>query len=106
MVIGSIATPDARLVDFDLLTCVEVYVSPFCPYCLCTVTFRIEHLEKPVLDAMPLAIFGQLCPQVVVMTTPNSEYNVLFPGFCGFRHHDHKFEWTRKQFQTWYVIAS
>ena len=54
-----------------------------------------------MLDAVPDAIFGFLRPKRVVMTTPNAEYNVLFPGFTGFRHHDHKFEWTRAQFQEW-----
>lgn len=55
-----------------------------------------------MLKAVPSAIFGFLRPQTVVMTTPNAEYNVLFPGFTGFRHHDHKFEWNREEFQTWY----
>lgn len=65
------------------------------------IIYSVEHLEKPVLDEVPYAIFGCLRPEVVVMTTPNAEYNVLFPGFTGFRHHDHKFEWTRHQFKTW-----
>jgi hypothetical protein len=35
-------------------------------------------------------------PKLVVVTTPNAEYNTLFPDFEGpFRHWDHKFEWTR-----------
>ncbi len=59
-----------------------------------------------MLDAVPDAVFGFLRPKRVIMTTPNAEYNVLFPGFTGFRHHDHKFEWTRKQFQTWYLCPS
>lgn len=36
------------------------------------------------------------------MTTPNSDFNVVFnlpPG--KFRHWDHKFEWTRNEFKTW-----
>ena len=41
-------------------------------------------------------------PKLVVITTPNREYNVLFENFEGpFRHPDHKFEWTRDQFQSW-----
>ena len=63
----------------------------------------MEHLDSPVLDDVPYSIFGILRPHVVVMTTPNAEYNVLFPEFSGFRHPDHRFEWTRHQFQTWYV---
>lgn len=35
------------------------------------------------------------------MTTPNYEFNQLFPGSRKFRHYDHKFEWTRQEFQTW-----
>ena len=64
---------------------------------------RIEHLDPPVLEEVPGSLFGVLQPRVVVVTTPNAEFNVLFPGFSGFRHHDHRFEWTRVQFQAWYV---
>lgn len=38
----------------------------------------------------------------MILTTPNGEFNVLFdlkPG--AFRHWDHKFEWTRSEFQDW-----
>ena len=66
--------------------------------------FRLEHLEKPILDVVPSVLFGALRPEVAVMTTPNADYNVLFPGFCGFRHHDHKFEWTQQEFKMWYVL--
>lgn len=41
---------------------------------------------------------------MVIFTTPNFEFNVLFgePIFPnGFRHDDHKFEWTRAEFQEW-----
>lgn len=61
----------------------------------------IEHLDPPVLDRVPESVFGVLRPKVVAMTTPNAEFNVLFPGFSGFRHADHRFEWTRKEFQLW-----
>lgn len=41
-------------------------------------------------------------PKIVILTTPNREYNVLFEDFEGpFRHWDHKFEWTRQEFQEW-----
>lgn len=38
-----------------------------------------------------------------MFSTPNSEYNVMFDGLLenGFRHDDHKFEWTRAQFAEW-----
>ena len=67
--------------------------------------FRIEHLEPDVLDSVPKVMFGQLSPKVVIVTTPNVEFNVLFPDLKGFRHYDHKFEWTRAEFQEWLVIA-
>eukprot|EP00731_Ephydatia_muelleri_P024715 Em0016g986a len=82
---GSIAQPDIRLYDFDLFTCIEV----------------IEHLEGAILERVPSAVFGALRPQVVLITTPNVEFNVLFPGCAGYRHYDHKFEWTRREFQEW-----
>lgn len=84
---GSIALCDERFVNFDVIACVEI----------------IEHLYPPVLKALPGVVFGHLLPKVVVVTTPNSEFNVLFPGLKGFRHYDHKFEWTRAEFQTWSV---
>lgn len=51
-------------------------------------------------------VFECICPKFVVMTTPNFEFNQLFPGPRKFRHYDHKFEWTREQFQTWLVYIS
>jgi hypothetical protein len=62
---------------------------------------RIEHLEPHILAALPPAIFGCLQPKIVYFTTPNAEFNELFPNFSGFRHSDHKFEWTRAEFQSW-----
>ena len=63
---------------------------------------RIEHLVPPVLEMVPSVLFGKLSPRVVVVTTPNAEFNVLFTDLTGFRHWDHKFEWTRKQFENWW----
>lgn len=45
-------------------------------------------------------------PKIVIFSTPNAEFNVLFSGsrFAnGFRHEDHKFEWTQEQFCDWLV---
>ena len=64
--------------------------------------FRIEHLYPETLEEVPFTVFGYIEPLVAVFTTPNSEFNVLFPNLSGFRHHDHKFEWTRSQFEEWY----
>jgi len=47
--------------------------------------------------------FEHAMPGIVVVTTPNSEYNVRFEMLPAgqFRHKDHRFEWTRAQFQEW-----
>jgi hypothetical protein len=39
----------------------------------------------------------------VALTTPNREYNVRLDGLPagGFRHRDHRFEWTRPEFEDW-----
>jgi len=38
----------------------------------------------------------------VIVTTPNREYNVRFELAAGrLRHGDHRFEWTRAEFDTW-----
>jgi predicted kinase len=39
----------------------------------------------------------------VVVTTPNREYNAKFEGLPAgqFRHRDHRFEWTRAEFEGW-----
>ncbi len=48
-------------------------------------------------------MFGEARPATVVVTTPNAEYNALFPNLAAgaFRHPDHRFEWTREQFRSW-----
>ena len=41
-------------------------------------------------------------PRLVVVTTPNVEYNVRYGLADGtLRHPDHRFEWTREQFRAW-----
>ena len=82
---GSIIQSDERFYDFDLISCIEV----------------IEHLYDDILSKVPYNIFGVMKPKNVVITTPNCEYNQLFKDFSGLRHSDHKFEWTRNQFQLW-----
>lgn len=63
----------------------------------------IEHVDEGRLPALEHAVFGVARPVTVVVTTPNVEYNVRFPGLPpgGMRHTDHRFEWTREQFRTW-----
>jgi hypothetical protein len=42
-------------------------------------------------------------PRVVVLTTPNREYNGQWESLPAgkFRHPDHRFEWTRAEFRAW-----
>lgn len=63
----------------------------------------IEHLEAPQLEAFESLIFSFVRPKCAVLTTPNSEYNVFWrvrrPR--GYRHPDHRFEWSRREFVDW-----
>ena len=63
----------------------------------------IEHIDANRLGAFEEVVFGEAKPGSVLVTTPNAEYNSLFKGLPegGFRHRDHRFEWTREQFQAW-----
>ena len=84
---GSLGYRDKRLTGYDAAAVVEV----------------IEHLDLPRLAAFERILFEFACPQTVVLTTPNIEYNVKFENLQAgnFRHKDHRFEWTRDEFQSW-----
>jgi 2-polyprenyl-3-methyl-5-hydroxy-6-metoxy-1,4-benzoquinol methylase len=62
----------------------------------------IEHLPPSHLAPLEAAIFGTMRPDRVIVTTPNAEFNdLLGVPRTRFRHPDHRFEWNRRQFQTW-----
>lgn len=63
----------------------------------------VEHLDPERLPALERVVFGDAHPRTVVITTPNADYNVLFPSLApgAFRHPDHRFEWSREQFRFW-----
>jgi 3' terminal RNA ribose 2'-O-methyltransferase Hen1 len=63
----------------------------------------IEHLDLDRLPALERVVFGEARPGAVLVTTPNAEYNALFPNLAhgAFRHPDHRFEWTREEFRAW-----
>ncbi|NQV27791.1 MAG: 3' terminal RNA ribose 2'-O-methyltransferase Hen1 [Rhodopirellula sp.] len=84
---GSLIYRDKRLEGFDAAALVEV----------------IEHLDAPRLAAMERVVFEFARPATVVVTTPNQEYNVMWETLPAgqFRHSDHRFEWTRNEFQQW-----
>lgn len=78
---------DRRLAGFDAAAAVEV----------------IEHLDEPRLRSFERVLFEHARPKTVVVTTPNREYNAKFDGLPAgrFRHRDHRFEWTRPEFEAW-----
>nr|CAB3455757.1 unnamed protein product [Digitaria exilis] len=97
---GSITDYDSRLYGFDIGTCLEV----------------IEHMEEDQASLFGNIVLSSFRPSVLIVSTPNYEYNPILQrsampnkdeeadenaGPCKFRNHDHKFEWTRAQFQCW-----
>lgn len=84
---GSLTYRDKRLEGFDGAALVEV----------------IEHLDEPRLAALERSVFEYAKPGMVIITTPNAEYNVRFADYQEgkMRHTDHRFEWTRKEFESW-----
>jgi len=84
---GALIYQDQRLRGYDAAALVEV----------------IEHVEPDRLDHLERAVFGDAQPSYVILTTPNAEYNARFPALPAgqFRHADHRFEWTRAEFEAW-----
>ena len=84
---GSLTYKDARFTGYDAACVIEV----------------IEHLDIGRLAAFERVLFECAKPPVVVLTTPNKEYNshynLLYED--DLRHDDHRFEWTRAEFRDW-----
>ena len=78
---------DKRLHGYDAAAVIEV----------------VEHLDPPRLSAFERVLFEFAKPATVVLTTPNREFNVRWEqiGPDKLRHADHRFEWTRQEFQDW-----
>ena len=76
---------DERYAGFDAAVLMEV----------------VEHVDRTRLAALERVVFRAAAPGAVIVTTPNSEYNVLYEGLVGMRHPDHRFEWTRAEFADW-----
>ncbi|MEX0953630.1 MAG: methyltransferase domain-containing protein [Rhizobiaceae bacterium] len=62
----------------------------------------IEHIDPERLWSVERSVFSQMRPRMVIITTPNAEFNRLLgvPSHC-FRHPDHRFEWDRARFRRW-----
>src|SRR5205807_9989876 len=84
---GSLVYRGDRLANFDAAAVIEV----------------IEHLGEPRLASFGRVLFHFAHPRAVVITTPNREYNSRFPTLQPgqLRHGDHRFEWTRAEFEAW-----
>ncbi len=83
---GSLVYQDPRLRGYQAAAAMEV----------------VEHIDPSRLDAFQETVLGDAQPETLVMTTPNREYNVLFESMDKpLRHRDHRFEWTRQEFQDW-----
>ena len=84
---GSLMYRDERLAGFDAAAVIEV----------------VEHLDPPRLAAFERVLFEFARSKSVVLTTPNREYNVMWDTLPAgqFRHADHRFEWSRSEFQDW-----
>jgi 3' terminal RNA ribose 2'-O-methyltransferase Hen1 len=84
---GSLTYKDSRFSGYDAACVIEV----------------IEHLDVPRLAAFERVLFEFAKPPVVVLTTPNKEYNTNYGLIYedDLRHGDHRFEWTRAEFRDW-----
>lgn len=84
---GSLMYRDRRFSGFDAAAVVEV----------------VEHFDPPRLSAFERVLFEFAQPRTIVLTTPNREYNVKWETLPAdrLRHRDHRFEWTRAEFQNW-----
>lgn len=92
LTVASVSDPDPTFRGLDAISCIEL----------------IEHLPADVLKDFPQNVFGYFNPRIVIITTPNVEFNVCFPQLKKgqMRHWDHKFEWTRQQFEDWCQTAA
>lgn len=87
LVQSSVTYRDDRLTGFDACVLMEV----------------IEHLDPDRLPSLERSVFVHAHPRHVLISTPNAEYNVLYPALApgALRHSDHRFEWTRAEFAAW-----
>jgi len=84
---SSVTYQDSRLAGLDAIVLMEV----------------IEHVDAARHGALEASVFGAAAPAAVIVTTPNSDYNALYPSLPAgeFRHTDHRFEWSRAEFEAW-----
>jgi hypothetical protein len=83
---ASLTEPAARRFGFDAAVMVET----------------LEHLPPERLGTVEGAVFRVMAPRLVVVTTPNADFNECLgvPSHRR-RHPDHRFEWGRVRFARW-----
>lgn len=84
-IIGSLFYYDERLKNRDIMILCEV----------------IEHIDEYRLPKIIRTILKDYRPKALFITTPNQEYNEVYELGKGYRHPDHRFEWTREEFHKW-----
>ncbi|MDR0861265.1 MAG: 3' terminal RNA ribose 2'-O-methyltransferase Hen1 [Oscillospiraceae bacterium] len=84
---GSLTYRDGRIAGYDAASVMEV----------------IEHMDATRLAVFERVVFDFAKPRVVVLTTPNRDYNAVYEKLSAedMRHGDHRFEWTRAEFAAW-----
>jgi 3' terminal RNA ribose 2'-O-methyltransferase Hen1 len=83
---GSFAEGDPRQARFDAAVMLET----------------IEHVDPRRLSGVERFVFSQVGAPLVLITTPNREYNaVLGLDERSRRHAEHAFEWSRPRFEAW-----
>lgn len=105
----SLAQARDKLTDFDrdgrLHLINTSYTSPLvdmAPHEVVVMIETIEHVLPGELSRVEQNLFVNLRPRLLIITTPNHEYNILYGLAQGeFRDLDHKFEWSRHKFRQW-----
>lgn len=95
-------SPNERPVTIDVLQGCLTYFEPSFKNVDAVILLEvIEHLDPEILNQVPKLF--EYNPSLVVISTPNADYNRYFPNFQPgqFRHDDHRFEWTQVEFQAW-----
>lgn len=84
---SSLTYKDDRFKNYDAATIIEV----------------IEHMDEDRLYSLERIVFEYAKPKTVLITTPNAEYNIMYENLANgaMRHTDHRFEWTRIEFENW-----
>ena len=120
---GSLEVVNEEFKNIECIVGMEVCVCQLIfnqiPYYHYRRTSSIEHLPENTFKAFAPVLLGVYHPEYLLITTPSYTFNARFTtpdaplsarkGYRDptsrtdrvFRHNDHKFEWTREEFQNW-----